>query len=202
MKVDNPNLKIFVFDDTYEKHFCDILLNHNVYADKDRYKGLVPDGCEIRYGSKYTLIRDEFLREKKITREKKYDFFVAMGGADTLNLTTRILKLIPENKKVSVITTKANAHLSELQRYVKFRKNIDLFVNSTKVAELMNMSKFAIVTPSVIVHEILYLGIPFLAIKTAQNQKFMIEFLSKKGYLNLDEFNTLFLKKHISKMEE
>ena len=27
------DIKILVLDDTYEKHHCDILLNHNIYAD-------------------------------------------------------------------------------------------------------------------------------------------------------------------------
>ena len=38
LKEDNSSLKIFVLDDTYEKHFCDILLNHNIYADEKNIK--------------------------------------------------------------------------------------------------------------------------------------------------------------------
>ncbi|WP_151943823.1 UDP-2,4-diacetamido-2,4,6-trideoxy-beta-L-altropyranose hydrolase, partial [Aliarcobacter butzleri] len=87
LKKENPNLKIFVFDDTYEKHFCDILINHNINADEKRYKNLVPNNCELRCGSKYTLLRDEFLEVKKqknsIKKDKKIKtIFVAMGGAD------------------------------------------------------------------------------------------------------------------------
>ena len=53
---ENSAVKILSFDDTYEKHYCDILLNHNISADEKRYKGLVPDECELRCGCKYTLI--------------------------------------------------------------------------------------------------------------------------------------------------
>ena len=42
LKEDNPSLKIFVLDDIYEKHFCDILLNHNIYADKKKYQNRKP----------------------------------------------------------------------------------------------------------------------------------------------------------------
>ena len=46
LKTQNPTLKILSFDDTYEKHHCDILLNHNISANKKKYKNLVPQECE------------------------------------------------------------------------------------------------------------------------------------------------------------
>ncbi|MBV5335041.1 MAG: UDP-2,4-diacetamido-2,4,6-trideoxy-beta-L-altropyranose hydrolase, partial [Sulfuricurvum sp.] len=73
---------ILSFDDTYEAHYCDILLNHNISADKNRYSGLVPPHCILHCGAEYTLIRDEFKIEKPIKREKIYDIFVSMGGTD------------------------------------------------------------------------------------------------------------------------
>lgn len=65
LKEQNLSLKTFVLDDTYEKHFCDILLNHNIYADEKKYKNKVQKNCELRCGSRYTLLRDEFLEAKK-----------------------------------------------------------------------------------------------------------------------------------------
>jgi len=70
LKTKNQHLKILSFDDTYEKHYCDILLNHNISADEKRYKDLVPKDCEHRCGEEYTLLREEFRAEKKIQREK------------------------------------------------------------------------------------------------------------------------------------
>jgi len=34
LKKQNPQTTLMVLDDTYEKHYCDILLNHNIYADE------------------------------------------------------------------------------------------------------------------------------------------------------------------------
>jgi UDP-2,4-diacetamido-2,4,6-trideoxy-beta-L-altropyranose hydrolase len=84
-------VQILSFDDTYEAHHCDILLNHNISADLTRYRGLVPEQCELRCGAEYTLIRDEFKTEKQIQREKLYDLFIAMGGTDPTNATMTIL---------------------------------------------------------------------------------------------------------------
>lgn len=187
------NIKILSFDDTYEKHYCDILLNHNISADETRYKDLVPLFCKLQCGSKYTLIRDEFKKEKAIKREKNYDVLVAMGGTDSANLNINILKILTDNCNISVLTTSANAHLKELKLYSQSRSNIFLHVNSNEVAKLINQSNFAIITPSVIVHEVLYMDVPFLAIKTASNQDDMYVWLQQNKYTVLmpQEITTL-----------
>ena len=97
------NVTILSFDDTYQAHHCDILLNHNLCADALRYANLVPKSCELRCGSAYTLIRSEFKEEKKIVREKIYDVLIAMGGSDVGNLTLEILKILPKSLHVSCL---------------------------------------------------------------------------------------------------
>ena len=189
LKTKNPKLKIFVLDDTYERHYCDILLNHNINADENRYKGLVPKYCELRCGSEYTLLREEFYREKSIKRKKIYDVLIAMGGADTANLNIQILETIPKYLKVAVVTTTANKNLKVLKAYIAKRENIDLHINSTSIAKLMNQSRFAIVTPSVTVNEIYFMELPFLAIKTADNQEDIFDYLLKSGYKVVDSFD-------------
>ena len=185
----NPQLSIMVLDDTYEKHYCNILLNHNIYADEKRYRELVPKDCELRCGSRYTLLRGEFIKEKNIKRDKIYDMLLMMGGADTANLNIPILKTIPSNLQVVVITTTANKNLEKLKEYIKNKKNIKLFINSNEVAKLINQSKFAIITPSVSVNEIYYMGVDFLAIQTAENQKEMTKFFKKNDFFVIEKFN-------------
>ena len=192
---------IMSLDDTYEKHHCDILLNHNISANKNRYKGLVPTYCELQCGSDYTLIRDEFKNEKNVQREKIYDIFIAMGGADTANITPEILKTLGEGLRVCVVTTTSNAHLSELESYVNEKKNITLYINSNDVAKLLHQSRFAIITPSVMVHEVLFMEIPFVAIKTADNQEDMVAYLKNNGldtvsYFEKGSFDSLLKKQY------
>lgn len=198
----NPNLKIFVFDDTYEKHFCDILINHNISANEKKYKNLVPNNCELRCGSKYTLLRDEFLEakeEKNIVKKKKKTIFLSMGGADHKNLNIKILRVIKQfkNFKVNLVTTDANKYLEELKDYCKNKKWINLQINSKEVAKLMSESNFAIVPSSVTANEIYYLNLPMITIKTAKNQKEMHKYLKKNGYKTLKKFDKIKLKKYI-----
>lgn len=201
----NPNLKIFVLDDTYEKHFCDILLNHNISADKKKYKNKVPNHCKLRCGSKYTLLRDEFIEAKKAKKRVKKKIkiiFLSLGGADHKNLNIKILKVIEKFKKdlqVNLVTTTANKNLEELKEYCKDKKWINLQINSNEVAKLMIQSDFAIVTPSVTANEIFYLDLPFIAIRTAKNQDDMYKYLKKKGYCAMKKFDKKLLEKSIIK---
>lgn len=182
-------VKILSFDDTYQAHYCDILLNHNLSADATRYTNLVPKTCELRCGSAYTLIREEFKLEKEKSCEKIYDVLVAMGGTDASNITLSILKTLPKALHISVLTTSANAHLHELQNYTQDKPNIALHVNSNEVAKLLHQSRLAIVTPSVMVHEVLFMEIPFIAIKVASNQDDMYDYLNQHDYPVLKEWN-------------
>jgi len=189
LKKENKNLTILSFDDTYNKHYCDILLNHNIYAKKKKYKHLVPKWCDIRCGVKYTLLRDEFIKEKNKTykKNKKLTFFVAMGGADTANLNIKILKSLQhfKNIKINLVTTQANKNLKKLKKYSKNKNWIKLHINSNSIAKLMKKSDFGIITPSVTANELYFLGKPFLAIQTASNQKFMTKYLKKQNYIVL-----------------
>lgn len=192
---------VLSLDDTYQPHYCDILLNHNISADPQRYSGLVPPHCELRCGAEYTLIRDEFRKEKQTDREKIYDLFVSMGGSDPTNSTSEILKILSDSLEICVVTTSANIHLHELERYVDGKKNIALHVDSDQVAKLLHQSHLAIITPSVMVHEVLYMDIPFIAIKTASNQDDMVQYLHKSGYRILETFDPAILSKYTSKIK-
>lgn len=182
-------VSILSFDDTYEKHYCDILLNHNISADKNRYVGLVPPQCELRCGGEYTLIRDEFKIEKPIKREKLYDIFIAMGGTDPTNATMKILSSLSDELRVCVVTTSGNPHVSELETFVEGRKNITLEIDSARIAQLLHQSRLAIITPSVMVHEVLFMEVPFIALQTAANQEDMFVYLEKEGYIVLKEWD-------------
>jgi len=197
LKTKNPKLKIMALDDTYERHYCDILINHNISGDAKKYKGLVPSYCELRCGAEYTLIRDEFYKAKRLKR-----VFVAMGGTDYGNLNISILKVLEEFKDIEavVVSTVANPHLEKLKEFARNREWIDLHINSNSIAKLMKISDFAIVTPSVTVNEVYFMELPLIAITVAPNQKDMAEFLKNKGYLVIDNFTKKALELSIEKI--
>ncbi|MEA2047514.1 MAG: UDP-2,4-diacetamido-2,4,6-trideoxy-beta-L-altropyranose hydrolase [Campylobacterota bacterium] len=195
LKIKNSTLKIMSLDDTYEKHHCDILLNHNVSANPTKYVKLVPENCEIRCGAKYTLLRNEFKVIKKIrgyiSEKDTLTVFIAMGGADHSNRNIDILEVINKigNIKVNVVTTEANKHLKKLYAYIREHENVSLHVNTDKIASLMNESDFAIVTPSVTVNEVLFMKLPFIAIQTVDNQNEIAQYLEDTDFQVLRSFD-------------
>lgn len=197
------DVKILSFDDTYEKHCCDILLNHNISANPKRYKSLIPKRCKLQCGAKYTLLRDEFIQEKEKKKKEKNNkyktIFLAMGGADHSNINIKILKVLEKfkNLKINLVTTTANQNLKELQRYVKNKEWVNLYIDSSKIAKLMHKSDLAIITPSVSANEVYYMEIPFIVVKTADNQEDMYKYLKKKKFLTLKQFENKKLKEYV-----
>ena len=194
---EETGVQILSFDDTYKKHYCDILLNHNICADTNKYKELVPKFCEIRCGGKYTLIRDEFykikIRKRPINKDKSV-IFLCLGGTDIDNISLKVLKILVKLDKIMVnlATTSANRNICKLQSYAKLHQSINICIDCN-IAELMNDSDFAIITPSVIAHEAMFLRLPFIGIKTADNQEIMYQYLCKKNspILKSGELNKL-----------
>jgi len=191
---EKTGVMIFVLDDTYEKHYCDILLNHNISADPNKYRGLVPESCEIRCGAKYTLLRDEFkvikMKRRDISDKKILTAFIAMGGADHSNINIAVLDVINkfDNINASVVTTRANRHLKDLEEYARDHINVTVYINTDKIALLMNESDFAIVTPSVTVNEVIFMQLPFIAIKTADNQNDIATYIDEHNLPVLYDF--------------
>ncbi len=193
LKRSHKNMKLYVLDDTYEKHYCDILLNHNISAEAKKYKKLTPKECKIKCGVKYTLLRDEFYKEKKKYYKKSAKrVLLAMGGADTAELNIKILKTLKRlslKLHVDVLTTTANKNLKKLQSYTKNKKWIKVHVESNKVAKLMKKADLAIITPSVTLNEVHFMQVPYIAIQTAKNQKDVVKYLQKSHLLVLKKFS-------------
>lgn len=198
-------VKILALDDTYKKHHCDILLNHNLGADKKKYLKLIPKKCKLKCGSKYTLLRDEFHKQKKKNYKKKdirTSIFVAMGGIDSKNLNIKILKVLLKfkNIKINLITTNANKNLKKLKKFTQNKETVNLHINSKNIAKIMRKSDFAIITPSVTANETYFMELPFIAIQTASNQKDIFNYLEKLNALILNKFNASQLTNKIKKM--
>lgn len=199
-------VKIVCFDDKHIKHYCDILLNHNISANEKEYKKLVPSFCKIKCGNKYTLIREEFYLEKKIKKckkEKVKNVLLIMGGADPKNLNPKIIKVLQniKNLKINVVTTTANKKLNELVDICRAKKDISLYINSKEIAKLMNESDLAITTTSSTVHELLFMDVPFIGIKIIPNQNRMYGYLKKNNYMCMEEYCEKKLAKFLERFE-
>lgn len=188
---EQTNVKILAIDDKYLKHNCDILLNHNISSNKDKYLDLIPKECKVFAGVEYALIRDEFkninienTRELKINRKNK--IFISIGGSDHLNLNKQLVKLLSNNYILNIVTTKANKNLQELISLSNSFENINLFVDNNEMAKIINECDFAIISASVVAMEIIFMELPFIAIKTIDNQINMFNFLNNNNFIAIN----------------
>jgi UDP-2,4-diacetamido-2,4,6-trideoxy-beta-L-altropyranose hydrolase len=181
---DKTGVKIFVFDGSYKKHYCDFLLNQNIYADKNQYQNLVPSFCKLFVGLKYALIRDEFRQKKKIIKNNtdKIKVLLTLGGADYDNITLEILKKLDrihsEKFEIIIVIGTANIHKNIIKDFLKlFNHSAKLIVDAKNMAELMNEVDFAISSAGSTVIELLYMRVPFFSLSIAPNQNMNLKYL-------------------------
>ena len=171
--------KLLVFDDTFERRYADIILNHGIQAKRKKYKNLVPKKSKVFTGEKFTLLRDEFFKSYKVKSSEK-KVAIILGGNDTQNLSLGLkkkLKKIDKNFEVTIVTTSVNPHLQELQKGTDF----SLLVDIENVAEVLAMQNFVICASGGNLFEVMALQIPFINIQVADNQQNIVDYLEAKN---------------------
>jgi len=185
---ESTDITIVSLDDTYQKHCCDILINPNIYAQENHYKELVPSQTIIRCGKEFLLIREEFRIAAQKSKLPTNAILVAMGGSDPLNLSMEVIAALPATQPIHLITTTANPHLDQLQAHSSKNPLITLHINTTDMATLMHQSTLAIITPSSIAHEVMFMKLPFIAIQSADNQSEFVAYMQREHLSVLPRF--------------
>lgn len=183
---EETGVTLLSLDDTYQSHDCDILLNPNLYAQSERYASLVPEHCELRCG--VSLIRKEFKIAKQHPKPSTDALFIAMGGSDPANLSSQVLEVLPSDTKIHLVTTSSNPHLETLRHYQTRFPNLQLHINADDIAVLMQESSLAIITPSSIAQEVIFMGLPFIAVQSADNQKEFTAYMQRNGLSVMEYF--------------
>ena len=174
-----PKIKLTCFDDLFYKHYCEEVININPYAKKKDYFGKVPYFTNIKLLKPF--IREEFKKAKKM-KFKKEGIFISFGGTDAKGIGLKVLKQLQMQNgkwKIDVYTTSANKNLDNLKRFCRINKWCKLHIDED-VAIGMAKAKFAIITPSTITWEAMYMKLPFIAVKVAENQKLISKYLIQK----------------------
>ncbi len=179
-----PNVKLICFDDLFYKHYCDEIININPYAKKTKYKNSIPKFTKIRILKPF--IRDEFKKAKKKRFQRK-GIFISFGATDAKGIGLKVLQMLkPLKKEVHFYTTSANKNLDKLKKFCFLNRWCHLHIDEN-VAEGMAKARFGIITPSTITWEAMYMNMPFIAIKVADNQNLIAKYLKQKRIKVLKE---------------
>lgn len=143
---------------------------------------------KILVGPEFALLRQEF-RENRV--EKKINqnierILITMGGSDPLHLTSKMIPFYHSEFPSSQLDVIIGPGFSDFKEeefhhcpYLTFYRNLD----ARSMCELMLRVDLCITAGGQTIYELGKLGIPFIVIQTAENQKGNISGLIKSGVI-------------------
>ena len=157
---------------------CDVLLNYNIYANKEDYRKLYAGNTlpELLLNTAYQPLRAEFQNlPHRVVKPKGKDILISTGGADAERIGMEILKTIiaHENWKVyqfHFIVGMMNDDKDEMEKIVGERENIILHKRIRKMSELVQNSDVAISAAGSTLYELCATQTPSLTYVLAENQ--------------------------------
>ncbi len=171
--------KILAIDDIADRqHDCDVLLDQNFYSDMNcRYSGKVPTHCQLLLGPRYALLRDEFrlLHEQIKPRSGPIKrVLVFFGGVDADNYTGRAIEALSDigvpDLHVDVVIG-AQHPCREQIKLTCAQHGFLCHVQTSLMAELMEVADLAIGAGGSATWERCCLGLTTLTICVADNQR-------------------------------
>ena len=172
--------RIMVIDDLADRvHDCDVLLDQNVFTARHRrYGGLVPARARKLLGSRYALVRREFLlhRETSLARRDGLlqRLLLSMGGADPNNDTatalTGIAQLATPGLAVDVVLGQANPWQDEIRALCRDIPGSELHIQTAHMAQLMTRADLAISAGGSTTWERCVVGLPAIVAIQSDDQ--------------------------------
>jgi UDP-2,4-diacetamido-2,4,6-trideoxy-beta-L-altropyranose hydrolase len=185
---DFPASTLFIDDFGHcENYSADLVLNQNIYAHDGLYPGREPS-VRLLLGTKYVLLRYEFLRYRNFPRiyagnAKK--ILVTFGGSDTENMTGSVITMLRNVKmtdlEVIVIAGVSNPNISTLQEMIAGDERIRILRDVQDMPERMAWADIAISAGGSTVYECAFMGLPAILCPIAQNQKPVVDEMSRIG---------------------
>ncbi len=190
---------LFIDDYGHSTHyFADIVLNQNIYADISLYP-YHESYTKFLLGSKYVLLRRQFLLYKNRTRHipplaKK--ILITLGGGDSGNLTLNVIEAIKntgcQGLEVIVVVGCVNPHLKALQKITAETTGFSLIQDADNMPDLMAWADMAISAGGSTCWELVFMGVPFLSIILSDNQSPIVQKLHAIGAtISLGGYNEL-----------
>ena len=189
--------RLMVIDDLADRpHDCDLLFDQNLGRGVSDYAALVPKDCKLLIGTRYVLLRPEFvalrdysLRRRSLPRLRQ--LFISMGGVDSKNATQQILVELsqcdlPQDLRIIVVM---GMHAPWVDNVRAQAANLpwpcEVRVSVNNMAQLMADSDLAVGAAGSTSWERCVLGLPSLILVVAKNQYEAADNLQKSGAATL-----------------
>lgn len=147
-----------------------IVVNPSLSTKGIEYKQ--KQNCKYLLGGLYIILRTPFLEKKKRCFNKRIEqVLITLGGADPLNLTASITKLLSKGYPELIFNVVLGKQTQLIEELVQF-ENVKVYhsLSGEKMCDLMMQADIAITAAGQTIHELMALNIAFISIKTADNQ--------------------------------
>lgn len=173
--------KIVIFDDCEFKVPNNIfgVINPNIYAHKSQY----PTNLKIWSGKKYIILRDEFLKKRKL--KKRNNIFLCVGGSDPTNQIDRLIKALLKKSilNINVIYGPGHKNIRNIKKWEN-NKQIIAHHNPKDISKLMSQAKYAISSAGSMLYELKSQNTPTICLALANNQKILGQEMNKFTSIN------------------
>lgn len=193
--------------------FCaDMVLNQNAYADQGFYPDAA-DSARLLLGLPYLLLRREFRenagRHERVAPLQAAKLLVTLGGSDPGNATRTVLEslrlLNGALSEARVIVGASNPHAAAISAFAaSVPASVEIVRDAARPSEAMEWADFAVAAAGTTAWELVFMGVPFLALTIAGNQRPVAESLARREVaVNLGPANELSsetLARHICRL--
>ncbi len=161
---------------------CDLLIDYNIDYDNYQFSG----AKKMLLGSRYIPLREEFGScGPALIRERVGTVMITTGGADTFNVTGRLIRALrgrPEFATVTfhVVIGALNVHAREIRKEAAAAGNFICHEDVSNMAELMRKSDAILSAGGTTLYEICACGLPCVAFSIADNQNLAIQTMQQK----------------------
>lgn len=173
---------LWIDDYSHCNHYsADLILNQNIYAN-DEYYTERSAHTKLLLGTRFALLRDEFIKEynRKITN-KAEKIVITMGGGDPGNVTSKVLHSLKNYARTTtVVVGGANPFLNDITTECK-QIGATLVIDTKDMRSLMEWADIAIAGGGTTSYELARMGLPTLTLVIAENQKAVADGMAAAG---------------------
>lgn len=193
-------LATIAVDDNGEADSCGdrLILNQNIHAAPGLYPRSGPR-AKLLLGTRYVLLRREF--RSRIRRKVRCDgmvrrILVTLGSADRDNVTGRVIEALKGLDlgvgAIDIVTGGANPHAAAIARASADLPGARIVGDpGTGMADLIAGADLAITAGGTTMWELSALGVPFIAIVVAENQRLSVEAMAALGFPSITVDNVV-----------
>jgi spore coat polysaccharide biosynthesis predicted glycosyltransferase SpsG len=195
----SENLFLLFIDDEANRDFYPVngIVNQNLYFSREDYVDKVPNNTQLFVGAEYVLLRREFLQTSPATRNSDpLTILITFGGGNPNNVFQFVLEILQNRFNSSalhylIVLDSENPSADQIKDLAS-KLSAEILEDVANMPEVMARSDFAITGAGSTIWEMLYLGVPVLAIELAENQHHIAQVVEKYNVgFNLGTFTNL-----------